>query len=100
MNLNGTKAITNNQIYRLLKQIFLDCAESLAEKRPDYAEKLRQASPHWLRHTAITHQADAGIDLRHIKRHARHERIETTMLYQHAEDDQWHDAMTMHRMPE
>lgn len=99
MNLSGTKAVTDNQIYRLLKQIFLDCAERLADKRPDYAKKLRKASPHWLRHTAITHQADAGIDLRHIKRHARHESIETTLLYQHAEDDQWHDAMAVHRMP-
>lgn len=99
MNLSGTKAVTDNQIYRLLKQIFLDCAETLVEERPDYAEKLRKASPHWLRHTAITHQADAGIDLRHIKRHARHESIETTMLYQHVEDDQWHEAMTAHQMP-
>ena len=99
MNLSGSKAVTNNQIYRLLKQVFLDCAETLADERPDYAEKLRKASPHWLRHTAITHQADAGIDLRHIKRHARHESIETTMLYQHLEDDQWHDAMAEHQMP-
>ena len=99
MNLSGTKPVTNNQIYRLLKQIFIDCAETLVDSRPDYAKKLRKASPHWLRHTAITHQADAGIDLRHIKRHARHESIETTMLYQHAEDEQWHEAMAAHQMP-
>jgi site-specific recombinase XerD len=53
-----------------------------------------------MRHTSITHQADAGIELRYIKRHARHESVETTMLYQHAEEDQWHDAMSQHRMPE
>ena len=100
MNLNGTKGVTDNQIYRLLKKIFLDCAETLADERPDYAKRLCKASPHWLRHTAITHQADAGIDLRHIKRHARHESIETTMLYQHVEDEQWYDAMMKHRMPE
>lgn len=99
MNLSGTKGVTDNQIYRLMKQIFLDCADTLADSRPDYAQTLRKASPHWLRHTAITHQADAGIDLRHIKRHARHESIETTMLYQHAEEDQWHEAMTEHKMP-
>ena len=61
--------------------------------------KLKQASTHWLRHTSITHQADAGIELRYIKRNARHESVETTMLYQHAEEDQWHEAMSQHRMP-
>jgi site-specific recombinase XerD len=99
MNLNGTKSVTDNQIYRLVKHVFNDCADSLADTRPDFADKLCRASPHWLRHTTITHQADAGIDLRHIKRHARHESIETTMLYQHMEDDKWHDAMALYKMP-
>lgn len=99
MNLSGTKGITANQIYRLIKQIFTACAETLKETHPDFADKLHRASPHWLRHTAITHQADAGIDLRHIKRHARHESIETTMLYQHIEDEAWHQAMAVHQMP-
>ena len=98
MNLNGTQCITSNMIYRLVKKTFLDCAENYAKERPDFTMKLRKASTHWLRHTSITHQTDAGIELRYIKRSARHESVETTMLYQHAEEDQWHSAMDQHRI--
>jgi site-specific recombinase XerD len=100
MNLNGTQGVSSNMIYRLVKNIFLDCAETFEKNRPDFSAKIKQASTHWMRHTSITHQADAGIELRYIKRHARHESVETTMLYQHAEEDQWHDAMSKHLIPE
>ncbi len=98
MNLNGTQGISSNMIYRLVKKVFLDCSKTFEESRPDFAIKLKKASTHWLRHTSITHQADAGIELRYIKRSARHENVETTMLYQHAEEDKWHDAMSQHRV--
>ncbi len=100
MNLNGTRGITSNMIYRLVKSVFTDCAKTIEQSRPEYALKLRHASTHWLRHTAITHQADAGIDLRYIQRNARHESVETTMLYQHAEEALWHQAMDQHTMPD
>jgi site-specific recombinase XerD len=100
MNLNGTQGVSSNMIYRIVKKTFLDCAETFENNRPDFSEKLKKASTHWVRHTAITHQADAGIELRYIKRSARHESVETTMLYQHAEEDQWHDAMSKHQIPE
>jgi len=99
MNLNGTQSVSSNMIYRLVKKIFLDCARRFEKERPDFAMKLKLASTHWLRHTAITHQADRGIELRYIKRNARHESVETTMLYQHAEEDAWHHAMESHKMP-
>jgi len=93
LSLNGKQGISNNMIYRLVKQLFTDCAAAIEKERPDYASTLRQASTHWLRHTSITHQTDSGIELRYIKRNARHESVETTMLYQHVEDEKWHDAM-------
>ena len=98
MNLNGTKGVTANMIYRLVKMVFVDCSTQLEKSRPDFAMKLKQASTHWMRHTSITHQADAGIELRYIKRNARHESVETTMLYQHAEEEKWHEAMSAHRI--
>lgn len=98
MNLNGTQGVSSNMIYRLVKKTFSNCAETFKTTRPDFFAKLKQASTHWMRHTSITHQADAGIELRYIKRHARHESVETTMLYQHAEEDQWHDAMSKHQL--
>jgi site-specific recombinase XerD len=98
MSLNGTKKVSANMIYRLVKKTFLDCAKIIGKDRPDFALKLKQASTHWMRHTSITHQADAGIELRYIQRHARHANVETTMLYQHAEEDQWHDSMALHKI--
>lgn len=100
MNLNGTQGVSSNMIYRIVKKIFLDCAKSIEKDRPDFSEKLKKASTHWLRHTAITHQADAGIELRYIKLNARHKSVETTMLYHHAEEEKWHAVMSQHRMPE
>ncbi|HNY46650.1 MAG TPA: site-specific integrase, partial [Casimicrobium sp.] len=52
-------------------------------------------STHWLRHTAATHQADAGTDLRFIQKNLRHASLETTALYLHAEDDRRHQATTI-----
>lgn len=100
LNLNGTRGISNSMIYRLVKQIFTHCAKTIEKERPDYAKKLQQASTHWLRHTAITHQTDAGIELRYIKRNARHESVETTMLYQHVEEEKWHEAMSQYQITE
>ena len=98
MNLNGTKKVTANMIYRLVKKIFLDCATTFKTTNSAFAFKLIKASTHWLRHTAITHQADLGIEVRYIKRSARHESVETTMLYQHAEEEKWHAAMAAHNI--
>ncbi|GEM_PF-6771984 len=36
--------------------------------------------------------------MRYIKRNARHKSVETTMLYQHAEEEKWHDAMSLHQV--
>jgi site-specific recombinase XerD len=98
MTIKGDGTISANMIYRLVKKIFSDCAKIIGPTKPDFANKLRKASTHWLRHTAITHQTDAGIELHYIKRNARHESVETTMLYQHAEEEKWHDAMSKHKI--
>ena len=98
MSLNGERGVSGNMVYRLVKKIFADCAKTFEKTRPDFAVKLKQASTHWLRHTSITHQADAGIELRYIKRNARHESVETTMLYHHAEEEKWHEAMSQHQI--
>jgi len=42
------------------------------------------------RHSAASHQADAGTDIRFIQKNLRHASIETTGIYLHAEDDRWH----------
>lgn len=98
MNLKGAAGIGDNMIYRIVKRLVIRAAARLEADDPHQAEKLRRASTHWFRHTSITHQADAGIDLRHLQRNARHARLDTTGLYLHAEENEWHEAMERHRL--
>lgn len=100
LNLKGTGGIGDNMIYRIVKDLVAKAATRMAVDDPYQADKLRRASTHWFRHTSITHQADAGIDIQFLQRNARHARIDTTGLYLHAEEGEWHDAMERHRLKE
>jgi site-specific recombinase XerD len=100
LNLKGTAGIGDNMIYRIIKDLIGKTAARMEPDDPHQAEKLRRASTHWFRHTSITHQADAGIDLRFLQRNARHARLDTTGLYLHAEEAAWHESMEQHRLKE
>jgi len=97
LSIGGKRGVTANMIYRIVKDVAAKAADQLQATQPHKAEKLRKASTHWLRHTAITHQADAGIELRYLNKSARHSKLETTAIYLHTENDAWHDAMEKHR---
>lgn len=97
LSIGGKRGVTANMIYRIVKDVVAKAADQLMATQPHKAEKLRKASTHWLRHTAITHQADAGIELRYLNKSARHSKLETTAIYLHTEDDAWHDAMEKHQ---
>jgi integrase len=97
-NLAGTKGISADMVYKLVKRTFIAAANELATSSPSQANKLRHASTHWMRHTSITHQADKGIDIRYLQATARHSSIETTKRYLHKEEDVWHDAMSPHKL--
>lgn len=86
--------LTPTAIYLIAKEVFLRAADALAAADPVGAATLRRASTHWLRHSAASHQADAGTDIRFIQRNLRHASIETTGLYLHAEDDRRHAQTT------
>ncbi|WP_296655265.1 tyrosine-type recombinase/integrase [Paraburkholderia sp.] len=82
--------LTSAAVYLIVKEVFRRAADTLAMSDPAGAATLRRASTHWLRHTAATHQADAGTDLRFIQKNMRHASIQTTGIYLHAEDDRRH----------
>lgn len=98
LNLKGNFGISANMIYRIIKQFFHSAAQEARQQGHDFASVLEQVSTHWLRHTSFTHQADAGIELRYLQRNARHERLDTTSLYVHADEKPWHEAMNQHRL--
>ena len=96
-SIKGNASISSNMVYRLVKGVVKAAAQALKVRDPYRASRLEKASTHWLRHTAVTHGDDAGIDLKYLNRSARHEKLETTGLYQHADDDVWHDMWQKHR---
>ncbi|WP_252108768.1 MULTISPECIES: site-specific integrase [unclassified Halomonas] len=98
--LDGVRGISDNQLYRLIKRAFAQAAEALEAEQgaPAQVEALRRATPHWLRHTSITHQAQSGIELRYLAQSARHARLETTSRYLHTEAEQWHAEQQRHRI--
>ena len=87
--------LTSAAIYLIVKDVFRRAADSLESTDPARAATLRRASTHWLRHSAASHQADAGTDIRFIQRNLRHASIETTGFYLHAEDDRRHAQTTL-----
>ncbi|WP_262927402.1 tyrosine-type recombinase/integrase [Phytohalomonas tamaricis] len=98
--LNGVSGLSDNQLYRLIKTEFSEAADALetTSDMPELTRQLRHASPHWLRHTAITHQAQSGVELRYLAKTARHSRLDTTARYLHAEAQEWQQQLTRHTL--
>jgi site-specific recombinase XerD len=65
----------------------LGCAATLSRGRRICSE---QASAHWLRHTAGSHMADGGADLRTVRDNLRHASLASTDPYLHTPDHQCH----------
>lgn len=61
-------------------------AMAIARGQHELADRLEQASTHWLRHSALTHQVDSGMPLKTVQKNGRHASISTTGRYVHKED--------------
>ncbi|MGQ7263104.1 tyrosine-type recombinase/integrase [Vreelandella sp. V005] len=98
--LDGQRGLGDNQLYRLIRATFQQAALALEAQGgvSSHINTLRQATPHWLRHTSITHQAQSGVSLRYLAESARHARLETTSRYLHNEDIEWHGEQQRHRL--
>ncbi len=83
--------LTPAVIYDIVDQFFTRASkrsqESSRSNIKSLSEVLGEASTHWMRHTAITRQVDAGVPLTHIRRNARHSALGTTDKYIHEEDE-------------
>lgn len=84
------RAISDSMLYKIIKHTCAAIAAWLTDIDPAAASVVTKVSTHWLRHTSATHQVDAGIDIRIVKENLRHSMLETTMRYQHTEDDARH----------
>jgi site-specific recombinase XerD len=97
-----SRCLSRSTLHDAIKGIFGGAALWLRTKGPEFADRadeLERASAHWLRHTAGSHQADGGIDLRTIRDNLGHVSLNTTSLYLHAEEDTRHaETVERHRM--
>jgi len=84
---------------RRLHGIIQEAAESLIQRidqedHPGLHYKLHKLSPHWFRHTGLTHLAEAGVNLQYVQAHARHSHIETTAKhYLHLDQAKRHSEL-------
>lgn len=92
------QAISDKAIYLICREIFQRAASQSQDEA--VRSRLTQASTHWLRHTAASHQLDAGIPLLMVSQNLRHASIQTTRRYLHSEEDARHAATGLHRMQE
>ncbi|WP_029049505.1 phage integrase family protein [Cupriavidus sp. amp6] len=78
--------ITGTRLWGVLRRFFTQVADLIQDENPVAAEKLRQASPHWMRHTHATHALARGAELTTVRDNLRHASISTTSIYLHGDE--------------
>jgi site-specific recombinase XerD len=82
---DGT-GIETTRLGRVLRRFFALVADTIRDERPAMAEKLRRASPHWLRHTHASLALARGTELIMVRDNLRHASISTTSIYLHGDE--------------
>ncbi|CUA84637.1 Site-specific recombinase XerD [Gulbenkiania indica] len=83
-------------IYLVVRELFRRAAQRTDD--PGICQQLKQATTHWLRHTAATHQLEAGVPLIVVSQNLRHSNLQTTRRYLHTEDEARHAASGVHSL--
>lgn len=99
--IGAARPMARSAVHELVKDVFREAAARLRARGPEHeaaASHMEQASAHWLRHTAGTHQSDS-MDLKAVRDNLGHANIATTSIYVHTEDDVRHDQTSKsHRL--
>lgn len=85
-SLDEEAGITSKRLWAVVKRFFATTAVVLADTNPALAEKLRRATPHWMRHTHATHALQRGAELTTVRDNLRHASLSTTSMYLHSDD--------------
>ncbi|MCP2091967.1 UNVERIFIED_ORG: site-specific recombinase XerD [Paraburkholderia sediminicola] len=83
---DGAARITSVRLWNVLRRFFAGAADLVEADSPAVAQKLRKASPHWMRHTHATHALAHGAELTIVRDNLRHASISTTSIYLHGDD--------------
>ena len=96
MAANGKyKRASNSTVLKAMIDI-MGRAAGLAQDRQAYelADRLKETTTHWLRHSCFSHLAQATGDLVMVRSLAGHARLDTTSRYLHAEADHMHSQVS------
>lgn len=89
------KPMARTAVHEIVKSLMRETANRLRLRGDPESEAaaahIEQASTHWMRHTAGSHQSDQ-VDLKVVRDNLGHANIATTNTYVHAEDDARHDT--------
>lgn len=78
---DSTTGITGTRLWNVMRRFFDQAADVIGADHPTAAEKLRRASPHWMRHTHASHALARGAELTTVRDNLRHASIATTSIY-------------------
>jgi site-specific recombinase XerD len=78
--------IISARLWAIMRRFFRAAAGIIQDEHPVLAEKLRRASPHWMRHTHATHALARGAELTTVRDNLRHASISTTSIYLHGDE--------------
>lgn len=81
------------RIYEVLRWGFERCAVWVYRQDPKAAERIREASTHWLRHTYGSHSAARNVPQDVLQANLGHESLATTSIYVRAEKTRRHRAV-------
>lgn len=85
-DLGNGSPITTPRLRMVLRRFLAFAADAISADHPALADKLRRATPHWLRHTHATHALAHGASLTTVRDNLRHASITTTSRYLHDDD--------------
>lgn len=78
---DAKRPLQPERVYELMKAALFACAASLEESDSKSAQRIRQASPHWLRHTHGRMFVEAGGDRGVLRQNLGHASDATTAIY-------------------
>jgi len=87
----GKENISRRQVYALIVNLFRAVAEHTNSN--ESTKVLLKASPHWIRHSVITHLLEDRKELIEVSNFARHSSLEMTKLYVHKKHADQHDRL-------
>lgn len=86
--LGSQEPVTGSALYKTLRTVFHQAAESLAVDGKDQeAKTFRRATVHWLRHTCGAHLASSGVPVNLVQKLLGHASLATTSIYTETDDE-------------